>query len=54
MRKQEGPQGPGSLTWLIGQKVTVEPLFTPETQIEKPEIALSEQYLYTVTKEIFV
>ena len=32
--KQEGPRGPRSLTRLMGQKVTVEPLSTPEAQIE--------------------
>jgi hypothetical protein len=51
--KQEGLEGPGSLTWEIGQKVTVEPLCTPEEQFEnKGHINLN--ILYTITNEIFV
>jgi hypothetical protein len=52
--RQEGPEGPGSLTLEIGQKVKLEPRFTPEAQFENKEQLNLNNYLYCHQENICV
>jgi hypothetical protein len=44
--RQEVPEDPGLLTLEIGQKLKLEPRFTPEAQLENKEQFNLNNYLY--------